>query len=88
MGNTRREFTSELKDEAVKLVINTGRPVSTVARELGVAWPSKNKASKEVGAWIEDRYNRRRRHTSLGQVSPVDFELQYSNQNAVFAKAA
>ncbi|TFB59997.1 hypothetical protein E3N94_03130 [Cryobacterium sp. Sr3] len=59
-----------------------------MARELGVAWPSKNKASKEVGAWIEDRYNRRRRHTSLGQVSPVDFELQYSNQNAVFAKAA
>ena len=51
-------------------------------------WPSKNKASKEVGAWIEDRYNRRRRHTSLGQISPVDFELQYSNQNAVFAKAA
>ncbi|TFB61010.1 IS3 family transposase [Cryobacterium sp. Sr3] len=51
-------------------------------------WPSKNKASKEVGAWIEDRYNRRRRHISLGQVSPVDFELQYSNQNVVFAKAA
>ena len=51
-------------------------------------WPSKNKASREVGAWIEDRYNRRRRHTSLGQVSPVDFGLRYSNQNAVFAKAA
>ena len=51
-------------------------------------WPSKNKAAREVGAWIEDRYNRRRRHTSLCQVSPVDFELQYSNQNADFAKAA
>ena len=36
MGNTRQEFTPEFKDEAVKLVINTGRPVSTVARELGV----------------------------------------------------
>ncbi|WP_158252094.1 transposase, partial [Cryobacterium sp. M23] len=36
MGNTRREFTPEFTDEAVKLVINTGRPVSTVARELGV----------------------------------------------------
>ena len=36
MGNTRREFSPEYKDEAVKLVINTGRPVATVARELGV----------------------------------------------------
>nr|WP_277870895.1 integrase core domain-containing protein [Cryobacterium sp. TMT2-42-4] len=40
-------------------------------------WPSKNTASRQVGAWIEERYNWRRRHTSLGQVSPVDFELQY-----------
>jgi hypothetical protein len=34
--HTPREFTPEFKDEAVKLVIDTGRPVSTVARELGV----------------------------------------------------
>ena len=39
-------------------------------------WPTKARAVREVGAWIEDRYNRRRRHTSLGQISPVDFELQ------------
>ena len=31
-----RGFTPEYKDEAVKLVINTGRTVSTVARELGL----------------------------------------------------
>jgi transposase len=36
MGRTRRGFTPEYKDEAVKLVINPGRTVSTVARELGV----------------------------------------------------
>jgi hypothetical protein len=35
-GSQRREFSPEYKDEAVKLVINTGRPVATVARELGV----------------------------------------------------
>ena len=35
MGRTRRGFTPEYKDEAVKLVINTGRPVATVAREQG-----------------------------------------------------
>jgi len=36
MGSRRREFTPEYKDEAVKLVINTGRPVAVVARELGI----------------------------------------------------
>ena len=36
MGSTRRGFTPEFKDEAVKLVINTGRPVATVAREFGI----------------------------------------------------
>ncbi|MBC7518230.1 MAG: transposase, partial [Microbacteriaceae bacterium] len=36
MARTRREFTPEYKDEAVKLVINTGRAVSVVARELGI----------------------------------------------------
>ena len=36
IGSRRREFTPEYKDEAVKLVINTGRPVAIVARELGI----------------------------------------------------
>ncbi len=45
MGRQRREFTPEYKDEAVGLVINTGRPVATVARELGV-----NEAT--LGRWV------------------------------------
>ena len=32
MGNTRREFTPEYKDEAVKLVINAGRVIAYKAR--------------------------------------------------------
>jgi len=36
MSRTRREFTPEYKDEAVKLVISTGRAVATVARERGI----------------------------------------------------
>ncbi|TAM69399.1 MAG: hypothetical protein EPN48_08510 [Microbacteriaceae bacterium] len=27
----------------------------------------------QVGAWIKDRYNRRRRHASIGQVAPAIF---------------
>ncbi|HEY5180436.1 MAG TPA: hypothetical protein VIJ07_11810 [Dermatophilaceae bacterium] len=53
-----------------------------------VFWPAKKRARIEVGKWIEDRYNRCRRHASIGQISPVDFELQYSRQIADSQKAA
>lgn len=36
MGSTRRKFTSEYKAEAVELVINSGRPVAEIARDLGI----------------------------------------------------
>ena len=45
MARSRREFTPEYKDEAVKLVIATGRAVATVARELGI-----NEAT--LGRWV------------------------------------
>jgi transposase len=55
MGRQRREFTPEYKDEAVKLVINTGRVVATVARELGIneatlgRWVNSFKARQDAG---------------------------------------
>ena len=45
MGSQRREFSPEYKDEAVKLVINTGRAEATVARELGVK-------EQTLGRWV------------------------------------
>ncbi len=45
MGRQRREFSPEYKDEAVGLVINTGRTVAVVARELGI-----NEAT--FGRWV------------------------------------
>lgn len=40
-------------------------------------WPTKTEAKQAVGAWIEDRYNRRRRHSSIGMISPVRFETEH-----------
>ncbi len=28
--------------------------------------------------WIETKYNRRRRHTGLGKLTPVEFEMIYT----------
>jgi transposase InsO family protein len=51
-------------------------------------WPTKAGAQLAVGAWIEDRYNRRRRHSSIGQISPVAFEMRHFNQTAAERQAA
>lgn len=51
-------------------------------------WPTKAGAKLAVGAWIEDRYNRRRRHSSIGQISPVTFEMQHCKHPAADLQAA
>jgi putative transposase len=51
-------------------------------------WPTKTRARLAVAAWIEDRYNRRRRHSALGQISPVQFEMQHCNHTAAERQAA
>lgn len=43
---------------------------------------TKAAAKRGVGAWIEATYNRTRRHSSLGMLSPVTFEHQLMNPAA------
>jgi transposase len=45
MSELRRSFTLEFKDEAVKMVIETSRPVAEVAREIRV-----NEGT--LGSWV------------------------------------
>ena len=51
-------------------------------------WPTKKGTKIAVGAWIEGRYNRLRRHSSIGQIPPVTFEMPYSHQTADIQNAA
>lgn len=45
MARQRRKFSPEFKDEAVKLVIETSRPIAEVARELNI-----NETT--LGSWV------------------------------------
>jgi putative transposase len=41
-------------------------------------WPTKKAARLAVGDWIERIYNRRRRHSKIGMITPVDFENRHT----------
>ena len=54
MGSTRRRFTDEYKSEAVAFVIDDGRPIAEIARNIGVhemtlgKWVKKARESSEA----------------------------------------
>ncbi len=70
MGKKRRQYTKEFKVEAVRLVLEEGRPISDVARELGIGenllrrWKKKYEEGK-----IEP-------FPGKGRLSPEDDELR------------
>jgi transposase len=45
VGQARKKYTQEYKDEAVELVVSSGRPVAEIARDLGI-----NEAT--LGNWV------------------------------------
>jgi transposase InsO family protein len=47
------------------------------------SWPTQAEARLAVGRWIEERYNRRRRHSALDMMTPVQFE--HHQQTATLA---
>ena len=47
------------------------------------SWPTTAEARLAVGRWIEERYNRRRRHSALAMMTPVQFE--HHQQTATLA---
>jgi putative transposase len=41
-------------------------------------WPTKTAAKRAVADWVERIYNRRRRHSALGMISPVEYEDRFT----------
>ena len=51
-------------------------------------WQTKKQARLAIFTWIESWYNPRRRHSGLGQISPIEFERRYAIEQALKAKQA
>jgi transposase-like protein len=60
----KKSFSPEFKDEAVKMVIETSRPIARVAKELGI---------NEIEFW----YNSKRRHSGLQYRTPQQVHNEY-----------
>ncbi len=60
-------YTKEFKEEAIRLVITNPRSIVKTVRDLGV-YDNRFKSSKK------------RRHSTLGYLSPAEFERRYQLQ--------
>lgn len=50
MGQARKKYTQAYRDEAVELVVSSGRPIAQIARDLGI-----NEAT--LGNWVNKSKN-------------------------------
>ena len=48
-------------------------------------WRTRAELHEEIVFWIEHTYNRRRRQRALGKLTPVEYELAFTTQDAALA---
>ncbi len=70
MGTARRQFTDEFKREAVGLLASSGRPLSQIAQELGIA-SSRLRAWRNAGS--------PRRSNTQAAIPPTSADLAAEN---------
>lgn len=52
------------------------------------SYATRAEARQDVARWIDDFYNRRRKHSTNGMKSPIDYETEHHNREAEAAQAA
>ncbi len=78
----RRKFTSEFKDEAVRLVNDSGRPIAEVARDIGV-----NEGT--LGNWVNLwRSEIQQANAAIAKARPHDPPQQTDDWWAMFGEGA
>jgi putative transposase len=66
------------------LVLDDGKTIGAVARDLDLTpsalrlWVSYAHAKEALFDYIEVFYNQRCRHSTLGQISPAEFERRFN----------
>ena len=70
MGKKRKQYTKEYKVEAVRLIVDEGRSLSEVARELGTAQSLLHRWKKKSEEGKIDPF------PGKGRLSPEDEELR------------
>ena len=51
-------------------------------------YTTREEARRDVAGWIDDFYNRRRKHSTNGMKSPIDYETEHRNLESETAEAA
>ena len=78
MAESRRKFDQDFREGAVRLVLETGKPVAQVARDLGV-----NEGT--LGNWVMlDRRRRGEGNGALGEVERAEL-VRLRRENAELA---
>ena len=91
MGSTRRRFTDEYRQHAVRLVLDSGDTVAEIARSIGVhemtlgKWVKKARDDGEESAWPLDEDERAELERLRKEVARLRMEAEFAKKVAAYA---